>query len=127
MQTVSRTSFNTVKAEGAILPADLLQRVADGREVEGLRPEDYHLGSNERLNEAISRSWNRLLGVWQGFDQGRQRLPESDRGTTLTRQRWLLILFQELGYGRLPYVGSLTIQESDPAQDHESRSTNHES
>jgi hypothetical protein len=29
------------------------------------------------------------------------RLPESDAGTTLTRERWLLILFQELGYGRL--------------------------
>jgi hypothetical protein len=68
MQTVSRSSFTTVKTEGAILPADLLQRVADGREVEGLRPEDYHLAANERLNEAISRSWNRLLGVWQGFD-----------------------------------------------------------
>jgi hypothetical protein len=113
MQTVSRSSFTTVTTEGAILPADLLRRIVDGRELAGLRPEDYHLAPSERLNEAISRSWNRLLGVWEGFDEQRRDLPEEDRGTTLTRERWLLILLQELGYGRLPFQGSMTIDEAD--------------
>ncbi|HET6444003.1 MAG TPA: hypothetical protein VFI27_05420, partial [candidate division Zixibacteria bacterium] len=113
MQTVSRSSFTTVTTEGAILPADLLQRIVDGRELEGLRPEDYHLAPSERLNEAISRSWNRLLGVWEGFNEQRLGLPEGDRGTTLTRERWLLILLQELGYGRLPYAGSLSVENED--------------
>ena len=112
MQTVSRINFTTVKTEGAILPADLLQRVADGRDLDGLRPADYHLAPNERLNEAINRAWNRCLGVWQSFDDQRQRLPSGDIGTTLTRERWLLILFQELGYGRLPYEGSLSIGDN---------------
>jgi len=109
MQTVSRIQFTTVKTEGAILPADLLHRVADGHELDGLAPTDYHLSPNERLNEAVNRAWNRCLGVWQGFDDQRIRLPSTDSGTTLTRERWLLILFQELGYGRLPYQGSLSI------------------
>jgi hypothetical protein len=113
MQTVSRSSFTTVTTEGAILPADLLQRIVDGRELAGLRPEDYHLAPNERLNEAISRSWNRLLGVWEGFDEQRANWPADDRGTTLTRERWLLILLQELGYGRLPFQGSLPIDDED--------------
>jgi hypothetical protein len=39
--------------------------------------------------------------------------PADDRGTTLTRERWLLILLQELGYGRLPFQGSLPIDEED--------------
>ena len=30
MQTVARNNFITVKTEGGILPADLLQRVVDG-------------------------------------------------------------------------------------------------
>lgn len=110
MQTIARSSFTTVTTEGAILPADLLQRVADG-EVEGLGPTDYYLAPNERLNEAINRSWNRLLGVWEGFEEQRQTLPEHDRGTTLTRERWLLILFDELGFGRLAYSGSILIDE----------------
>jgi len=124
MHTVSRTTFTTVKTEGGILPADLLQRIAEGRNLEGLRPEDdYHLFPGERLNEAVNRAWNRCLGAWRGFDAQRARLPESDRGTTLTRERWLLVLFQELGYGRLQYIGSLPAD----AADHGSRLTDHAS
>ena len=109
MRTVSRTTFTTVKTEGGILPADLLQRVADGQDLEGLRPEDYHLLPKERLNEAITRAWNRCLSAWSSFNQQREDLPTSDRGTTLTRERWLLVLFQEMGYGRLPFVSSLSV------------------
>ena len=98
MHTISRSTFTTVKTEGAILPADLLQRVADGRSLDGLTPADYHLAPSERLNEAINRSWNRCLGVWQSFDEQRSRLPAGDTGVTLTRERWLLILFQEIMY-----------------------------
>lgn len=54
MQTIARSSFTTVKTEGGLLPADLLQRIAEGRNVEGLRPEDYHLLLGERLNERRS-------------------------------------------------------------------------
>ena len=109
MRTISRTAFTTVKTEGGILPADLLQRVADGHDLQGLQPEDYHLLPNERLNEAVTRAWNRCLSAWTSFNQQREELPASDRGTTLTRERWLLVLFQELGYGRLPFVGSLSV------------------
>jgi hypothetical protein len=117
MHTIARTTFSTVKTEGAILPADLLQRIAEGRGLDGLRPEDYHLAPNERLNEAVNRSWNRLLGVWQSFDEQRSRLFEADSGVTLTRERWLLILFQELGYGRLPFQGKLTATTASGAGD----------
>ena len=114
MKTIARTTFTTIKTEGGILPADLLQRITEGRDLEGLRPEDYHLFAGERLNEAINRAWNRCLGAWQAFDAQRARLPESDRGTRLTRERWLLVLFQELGYGRLQYAGSLPLHAHEP-------------
>lgn len=94
--------FQTVKTEGAILPADLLRRLVDGdRDVPGLRAEDYHLAKSERLNEVATRAWNRVRGAWEGFKSAMETLPESDAGTSLTREKWLLILFQELGYGRL--------------------------
>jgi len=94
--------FATIRTEGSILPADLLRRLVDGdRDIAGLRPEDYHLARSERLNEASTRAWNRLQGAWEGFKDAMDALPESDAGTSLTREKWLLILFQELGYGRL--------------------------
>jgi len=94
--------FESVTTEGALLPSDFLNRLAQrDREIPGLTPDAYHLGSGEKLNEAISRSWNRVLGMWKSFAPAMQALPASDAGTTLTREKWLLPLFQEVGYGRL--------------------------
>lgn len=110
MQTRSRNYFTTVSTEGSILPPDLLQRILDyDRSLDGLKPEDFHMGNNERLNEAINRSWNRLRGVWSSFIKGLKKFPASDTATTHTRERWLLILFQELGYGRLQATRAVEI------------------
>jgi len=101
MQT--RTSiFATIRTEGMLLPTDLLQRIAAGSSgLDGLNPTDYHLAEGEKLNEAISRSWNRLLGVWETFSKSAEESPPTDLGIGMTRSRWLLPLFQELGYGTL--------------------------
>ena len=69
--------------------------------MEGLKPTDYHLLENEKLNEAINRSWNRLLGAWESFKRTREIVSADQPGTTPTRERWLLPLFQELDFGCL--------------------------
>ncbi len=103
--------FNTVRTEGAILPAELLQRIVSGdATLEGLKPTDYHLSPGERLGEAATRSWNRLIGVWQTYRDLVDNLSEEAIGTTETRERWLLPLFQELGYGRLQTQRSIEIE-----------------
>ena len=82
MQTKRRELFTTIRTEGAILPADLLQRVAEGDgSLEGHRPEDYHL-SGEKLNEAVNRAWNRLLGAWKAFQTAREKLLDHDLATS---------------------------------------------
>lgn len=102
MQTRQRNIFLTIQTEGSILPPDLLQRIEAGdRDLKGLAAEDYHLAGGERLNEAVSCSWNRLVGVWTSFKPIHEQRSSSDVNTTATRERWLLPLFQELGYGRL--------------------------
>lgn len=110
MHTTYRSAFTTIRVEGTILPPDLLQLIADGDPgIEGLTPEAYHLGKGEKLNEAISRSWNRLLGAWAAFRAAADKLPEGDPGTSITRERWLLPLIQELGYGRLVAAKALEV------------------
>ena len=102
MKIANRNIFSTIKTEGGLIPSDLLEKLSvSDKSLEGLSLESYHLNPNERINEAVSRSWNRLITVWHSFRSSSESLPESDRGTTITRERWLLILFQELGYGRL--------------------------
>ncbi|MDD4027395.1 MAG: N-6 DNA methylase, partial [Candidatus Shapirobacteria bacterium] len=102
--------FNNVRTEGAILPPELLQRLVSGdTTLEGLKPTDYHLSPGERLNEAATSAWNRMTGIWKTYKDIIDRLPEEAIGTTETRERWLLPLFQELGYGRLQTQRSIEI------------------
>ena len=111
MASRSRDLFLTVRTEGAILPADLLQRIVEGdAELGGLTPDAYHLPKGEKLTEATSRTWNRLLGLWATFRAAAEKLPTGDLATTLTRERWLLPLFQELGYGRLLAARAIDIE-----------------
>jgi hypothetical protein len=112
MRLRSRDLFQTAHTEGGLLPADLLQRVADGdRTLEGLSPTDYHLTPGERLNEAVTRSWSRLVGAWRVFDEARQAIQPGDAGGRLTRERWLHPLFDELGYGRLVQQPAIEIED----------------
>jgi hypothetical protein len=111
MQTRHRNTFTTIHSEGALLPPDLLARISEGdSSLEGLKLSDYHLLKNEKLNEAINRSWNRLIGAWKNFKEARHKLLVGQPGTTETRERWLLPLFQELGYGRLQTSAAFEIE-----------------
>jgi hypothetical protein len=114
-----RGQFETIRSEGALLPADLLQRVAErDKDLGGLRDEDYGLPPNEPLNEAIVRSWNRLVGAWGSFREAREKLPADDPGTSVTRDRWLLVLLQELGYGRVQTATAVEIEGKSYAVSH---------
>lgn len=119
MPTHHRTTFTTIRTEGAILPADLLQRIAEGdTSLGGLTPEAYHLAPGEKINEAINRAWNRCLGAWASFQSAAAKLAEDDLGTSITRERWLLPLFQELGYGRLVPAKAIEIEGKSYAISH---------
>ena len=51
--------------------------------------------------DAVNRSWTELQGAWAAFGAEWAKLPAGERATTVTRERWLLPLFAELGFGRL--------------------------
>jgi hypothetical protein len=113
MKSALRDVYTTLRTEGALLPPDLLQRVAEGdKNLAGLTPSDYHC-EGEKLNEVASRAWQRLQGRWAAFEAQRDALSPDDTGTTITRERWLLPLFQELGYGRLQATSAIVIGGKD--------------
>ncbi|MFJ8042138.1 Eco57I restriction-modification methylase domain-containing protein [Kitasatospora sp. NPDC096147] len=107
MSVARTTVFNGVSTVGGLLPADMLARIATGKDIPGAKPADYRLyGSHESVRDAAERSWAYLRGVWQAYQDGlvRENAIESTtvHATGLTRERWLLPLFEELKFGRLP-------------------------
>jgi hypothetical protein len=110
MRTRQRSTFTTIVSEGALLPVDLLQRIAlFDANLGGIDAEAYH-HAGEKLNEVISDAWTSVLRSWRAFDAARAQLPEGDSGLRLTRERWLLALFDRLGYGRLYGVKPIEIE-----------------
>ncbi|MFC0864267.1 Eco57I restriction-modification methylase domain-containing protein [Sphaerimonospora cavernae] len=108
-------AYLAVDVQGSLLPQDVLSRIAAAdRELPGMRPEDYHLAAAERLGDAASRRWDYLLGAYRAFRDRLAKLPEGDAATTLTRDRWLLVLLNEFGFGRVPYQrGGLQLAGKD--------------
>jgi hypothetical protein len=105
-----RNPFGTVRTEGGLLPVGLLRRVASrDATLVGIDDEAYHLSEDRKFGEAINESWNRLTGPWWAFRSEVTRLPEGSATAALTREKWLLPLFAELGFGRLAPTKSIEI------------------
>lgn len=94
--------FTTVRTVGGLLPPDLLGRVITGdKDIGGLSPSDFHLGAGETPREAANRAWSYLTGAWTAYRAALSQRPTGDPAVALTREKWLLLLFRELGYGRV--------------------------
>jgi len=112
MSIRTRNPFTSVQAAGVLLPIDLLAQVADASStIPGIDPEHYHLDSGDRLSDAAARAWNVCSSAWNRFQTEFAQLPLSDRATTLTRDRFLLPLFRELGFGRLQTQNAIQIDD----------------
>jgi hypothetical protein len=110
----ARNPFTTIKIEGGLLSSGYLHQIATGDgHVPGLSPSSYHLAPGERLSDAISGAWNVMRGRWVAFKDGVNHLPARDHGVRITRDRFLLPLFDELGYGRLLAAKANTINGID--------------
>jgi Eco57I restriction-modification methylase len=94
-------SFTTISSVGGLLPPDTLASAAQGRDLPGLEPANYHLIEGETVRTAANRAWTRLTTAWTSFRAALEVAPKNDAATGLTRDKWLQVLFTELGYGRL--------------------------
>ena len=95
--------FQSVHSEGGLLPPDLLRKVVALRSgLPGLSPEDYGLPPGDRLNEAITQSWQRLQRHWVDFHKAAKNLGSDEPGTGLTNDKWSVPLLRELGFGLIP-------------------------
>lgn len=94
-----KASASFIRSEGGLLPADLLARIrARDPNLPGIKRGHYGLADGETLNEAASRSWARLTGLWRRFAQKLATRPADQGFEADTLDLWLRPLFQELGF-----------------------------
>ncbi|CAG7641718.1 DNA methyltransferase [Rhodococcus opacus] len=110
----TESTFVGVRIQGGLIPADLLARLSTGTDLDGdsLTSTDYHLAAGESVRDAANRVWAYLRGAWVNYRDALNKLPDTDRATTLTRERFTLPLFDQLGYGRIPTTpaGGLSVE-----------------
>jgi hypothetical protein len=99
------STFIGVRVQGGLIPADLLARLISGANVPGLSSNDFHLAAGESVRDAANRVWAYLRGAWTTYREALATLPETDTATSLIRERFMLVLLDQLGYGRVPTTG----------------------
>ncbi|GGW46051.1 DNA methyltransferase [Streptomyces caelestis] len=121
MSAVTRNQvFTAVHTVGGLLPADMLVRISEGKDVPGSKPADYGLPSSRSVRDEAERSWEYLKPLWREL---RKHLPE-DRETGdpaadptgRAGSDWLAPLWRELGFGPLTQVGAAGIAADSDAE-----------
>ncbi|MDP7724184.1 Eco57I restriction-modification methylase domain-containing protein [Mycobacterium sp. TY814] len=103
------TVFRAVRTVGTALPAEAIPRANELR-MPGQTAEAYQLPPGMAVNGAIARAWEAMLAAHRAWCTALERLPEGDAATKLTRDKWLLPLLYELGWGRPDVVsGGLVV------------------
>jgi hypothetical protein len=97
--TVSSQVLTSVRTVGGLLPADMLIRIAEGKDVSGSRPADYHVVGVRSVNGAAERHWDFLKGAWRALRDAIGDAGHDPSGLAI--ENWLLPLFEEHGFGRL--------------------------
>ncbi|GAY16435.1 Eco57I restriction-modification methylase domain-containing protein [Mycobacterium sp. shizuoka-1] len=97
--------FKAVRTVGTALPAEAIPRANELR-MPGQTAEAYELSPGMAVNGAIARAWEAMLAAHRAWLAALDRLPDGDAATKLTRDKWLLPLLYELGWGRPDLVSS---------------------
>ncbi|MGC0374094.1 Eco57I restriction-modification methylase domain-containing protein [Streptomyces sp. SAI-229] len=121
MSAATRTAlaFTAVTTVGGLLPADMLLRIAEARNLPGTKPADYGLPASVPVRDEAERAWEYLKPLWRDL---RAALPSdpvtgapSADPTGRAGSDWLAQLFRKLDFGALTEVGAAGIPaDSDP-------------
>ena len=56
------------------------------------------------VNAAVARAWDTMLAAHREWHKALERLPKGDPAIKVTREKWLLPMLYELGWGRVEAV-----------------------
>jgi methylase of polypeptide subunit release factors len=89
--------FPSIRIEGAILSADLLQKIA-GDDLPGQRPADFGLPPGVKVKDEIAAAWADAKDMWRIYQRRLDGLREGATGVSETRSLWIVPLLGVLGH-----------------------------
>ncbi|MGA5102242.1 Eco57I restriction-modification methylase domain-containing protein [Streptomyces cellulosae] len=118
--TRTALAFTAVTTVGGLLPADMLLRIAEARNLPGTKPADYGLPASVPVRDEAERAWEYLKPLWREL---RAALPSdpvtgapSADPTGRAGSDWLAQLFRKLDFGALTEVGAGGIPADSDAE-----------
>ncbi|OMI40867.1 Eco57I restriction-modification methylase domain-containing protein [Streptomyces sparsogenes] len=121
MSAATRTAlaFTAVTTVGGLLPADMLLRIAEARNLPGTKPADYGLPASVPVRDEAERAWEYLKPLWRDLRTALPSDPNTGAPAADPTGRagtdWLAQLFRKLDFGALTEVGGDGIPaDSDP-------------
>ena len=86
-----------IKIEGGILNPDIIERILTG-DIIGQHPENFNLDNRRNLTDEIASIFSDARALWNIFKHRKEKLPESEIGTSITRDSWIIPFLGLLGY-----------------------------
>ncbi|MEV4094783.1 Eco57I restriction-modification methylase domain-containing protein [Streptosporangium saharense] len=114
--TVRNQVFSAVHTIGSLIPADMMVRISEGKDVKGSLPADYHVVGARSVRDEAERHWDYLKVAWRELRKKLPAAPEVETPadpTGFAITQWLEPLFEELGFGRLTAIGTTGIPTDD--------------
>lgn len=87
----------SIRIEGGLLGPDLLDKLTSG-DLPGQRAADFGIEGTRNLTDEIATAFADARAMWGVFQNRLSRLDESDIGTTVTRDAWMVPFLGLLGY-----------------------------
>ncbi len=90
-------TFPSIRLEGAILSADLLDSIEHG-DKNGQKARDFGLDPTDKVKDEIASAWATAKALWTAYQAKLSNLREGAAGTTETRNLFVIPLLTILGY-----------------------------
>lgn len=91
-------NFSSINIQGNIVSSEILDKIRTDDSFHHQKPEAFGWARGASLRDEIGMSWALIRTHWQTYKKRLEMIPESDTGTSLTRERWIIPFLTELGY-----------------------------
>lgn len=97
--------YPSIRIEGAIISAELISQLDGDTDMRGQKSTDFGLANGTRVKDDIAIRWADAQNYYRIYKQRATLLRQTDPGTSLTRNNWMVPLLGLFGFEIEPQSG----------------------